>query len=76
MQVADVMFPALLLPRWARTLVAGALILGFPITLLLSWAYELTPEGIKRETDVDRSKFITADAPEPSKRVTQTFCGT
>jgi hypothetical protein len=36
-------------------------VLGFPIVLIFSWAYELTPEGVKREKDVDRSESITHD---------------
>ena len=48
MQIVDVMFPALALPPWALTLVASLLMLGFPIALVLAWALELTPEGIRR----------------------------
>ena len=44
-QVADTFFPALQLPEWTVTFVAGLVILGFPIALILSWAYELTPDG-------------------------------
>jgi TolB-like protein/Tfp pilus assembly protein PilF len=50
MQVADVMFPALALPPWTVTLVAALLIIGFPLALILAWAYELTPGGIKLDT--------------------------
>jgi len=45
-QIADVFFPALQLPDWTVTLVVGLVILGFPLALILSWAYDLTPEGI------------------------------
>ncbi|NNF67629.1 MAG: tetratricopeptide repeat protein [Gammaproteobacteria bacterium] len=48
MQVADVMFPALNLPAWTITFVAALLILGLPIALALAWAFDVTPEGIKR----------------------------
>ncbi len=41
-QVADTFFPALQLPEWTITFVAALLLLGFPVALLLSWAYELT----------------------------------
>lgn len=47
-QVADIFFPALKLPDWSITLVAGLVILGFPIALLLAWAYQVTPEGVVR----------------------------
>jgi TolB-like protein/tetratricopeptide (TPR) repeat protein len=59
LQVGDVLFDALDLPSaWLR-LVLALLILGFPLALIFSWIYELTPEGIKREKDVDRSQSIT-----------------
>ena len=45
-QAADVFFPALHVPDWATTLVAGLVLLGFPVALLLAWAYEITPAGI------------------------------
>ena len=59
MQVVDVMFPALQLPEWLTSAVAALLIIGFPFALIFAWAFELTPDGIKREKDVDRSKSIT-----------------
>jgi TolB-like protein/Flp pilus assembly protein TadD len=59
LQVADVLFDALELPpAWVR-LVLAVLILGFPVTLVVSWVYEMTPEGLKRETEIDRSQSIT-----------------
>lgn len=59
LQVADVLFDALELPpSWVR-LVLAVLILGFPLTLIVSWVYEMTPEGLKREEEVDRSQSVT-----------------
>ncbi len=56
LQIADVLFDALDLPStWVR-LVLGILLLGFPLALLLSWVYEITPEGLKRESEIDRSQ--------------------
>ncbi|HQX94376.1 MAG TPA: hypothetical protein PLI00_13235 [Pseudomonadota bacterium] len=60
LQVADVLFGALELPPWSVRLVLGILILGFPLTLIFSWVYELTPEGLKREHEVERNASITA----------------
>ena len=51
-QVADTLFPRLQLPDWTATFVAALVIIGFPIALILSWAFELTPEGIKQTRDV------------------------
>ena len=43
-QIADVFFPALQLPEWTVSFVTVLLILGFPITLIMAWAYEMTPK--------------------------------
>jgi hypothetical protein len=59
MQVAEVMGPALRLPDWAISFVAFILILGFPVAMVLAWAFELTPEGLRKETEVDRAESIT-----------------
>jgi TolB-like protein len=61
LQVADLLFEAMDLPSsWLR-LVLALLILGFPLALIFSWVFEMTPEGLKREKDVDRSRSITTD---------------
>jgi adenylate cyclase len=62
MQVVDVMFPALGLPRWTLTLVAALLIVGFPVALLLAWALELTPAGIRRSSPTVVKETATPDA--------------
>jgi hypothetical protein len=48
MQIATQVFPFLEIPNWAFRLVIMLLALGFPIALVLAWAFELTPEGLKR----------------------------
>jgi TolB-like protein len=59
LQVADVLVPALGLPGWVMRLVALLLILGFPLVLIFSWVYELTPEGLKKQLEVDRNQSVT-----------------
>jgi TolB-like protein/Tfp pilus assembly protein PilF len=59
MQVASQIFPFFEIPSWAVRLVVLALIIGFPVAVILAWAFELTPEGIKREEDVDLGSSIT-----------------
>jgi hypothetical protein len=54
MQIATQVFPFLEIPNWAIRLVIMLLALGFPIALILAWAFELTPEGIKRAEAADR----------------------
>jgi len=57
-QIATQVFPFFEIPNWAVRLVVLLLILGFPVTLVLSWAFELTPEGIKRESDVEPGQSV------------------
>ncbi|MDH4014450.1 MAG: tetratricopeptide repeat protein [Chromatiales bacterium] len=61
LQIADVLFGLLDVPGWGLRLVLGILILGFPLALIFSWVYEMTPEGLKRESDIDRSVPVAAD---------------
>jgi TolB-like protein/Flp pilus assembly protein TadD len=58
-QVSTQVFPFFEVPNWAIQLVVLLLIVGFPIAVVCSWACELTPEGIKCEGEVDRSRLIT-----------------
>ena len=51
-QVATSTFPVLEIPNWAIKLVIALVLFGFPIAVILAWAFELTPEGIKRAEDV------------------------
>ena len=53
------MGPALNLPGWVNSMLAFFLILGFPLAMVFAWAFEMTPEGLKKEKDVDRSQSIT-----------------
>ena len=59
-QVAATFFPALQLPEWTVTFVAALLILGFPLAIALSWAYELTPEGLKKKQE-NQENWLTRD---------------
>ena len=58
-EVASVVLPALHLPDWALTLLVVLIVAGFPLALILAWAFELTPEGIKRDSDVDPDEAVT-----------------
>ncbi len=60
-QVAEFAFENFGAPEWVLRSFVVVLMLGLPIALLFAWAFELTPEGIKLEKDVDRSQSITAD---------------
>src|SRR5262245_6447905 len=53
MQIATQVFPFMEIPNWAIRLVIMLLALGFPIALIIAWAFELTPEGLKRTEVAD-----------------------
>jgi adenylate cyclase len=59
MQIASQIFPFFEIPNWAVRLVVLLLIIGFPVALILAWAFELTPEGIKRVEEVSPNESIT-----------------
>jgi TolB-like protein/Flp pilus assembly protein TadD len=54
-QIATQVFPFFEIPNWAVRLVVLAIVIGFPIALVIAWAFELTPQGLKRAEDVDLS---------------------
>ncbi len=62
-QIATQVFPFFEIPNWAVRLVVLLLIIGFPVALVLAWAFELTPEGLKRTEDVD----LAATARQPRR---------
>src|SRR5436309_9123858 len=53
MQVASQIFPFFEIPNWSVRLLVVLLLFGFPIALILAWAFELTPEGIKRTDEIE-----------------------
>ena len=59
LQIADLISPILGVPEWSSKLIFLLLILGFPFALILAWAYEMTPDGLKKEKDIDRDESIT-----------------
>ena len=66
LQVADVILPTFRTPDWVMQAFTFLLILGFPVALIFAWAFELTPEGLKREYEVDRSQSI---APQTGRKL-------
>src|SRR5205809_523690 len=57
-QAASIFFPAFDAPPWVMRIFIIVLILGFPVALIFSWAFEITPEGIKLESEIEPSKSI------------------
>jgi len=72
LQVGDTLAPALHLGEWVNSLLAFFLILGFPLAMFFAWAFEMTPEGIRKEKDVDRSTSI---AQQTGKKVDRLIIG-
>ena len=59
-QVLQLVFESFGTPDWVMKTVLVLLATGLPLVLFLAWAFEMTPEGIKRESEVDRSQSITS----------------
>jgi len=59
LQVVDLVLENINAPDWVIQAFMLALAVGFPITLLVAWAFEMTPEGLKKEKEVDRTQSIT-----------------
>jgi len=59
-QALDIFLPTFEAPTWVMKVISAVLIAGFPLVLIFAWAYELTPEGVRREKDVDKSLSISS----------------
>ena len=58
-QAASILFPTFDAPAWVMKVFVVVIVLGFPPALIFSWAFEITPEGIKRESEIEAEKSIT-----------------
>src|SRR5439155_21557927 len=68
-QIATQVFPFFEIPNWAVRLVVVMLALGFPVALILSWIFDLTPQGIRRTDDSDRSLAALQIAPATTRNI-------
>ena len=68
LQVSDIVFENFGTPDWVMKTLMFVLAIGFPLAVLFAWAYEMTPEGIKKEKDVDRSQSITHETGQKLNR--------
>jgi TolB-like protein len=59
LQLGDILFDMFEAPAWVGKSFAALLLLGFPFVCLFAWAFEMTPEGVKKTAEVDRSESIT-----------------
>lgn len=60
LQLSDVVLENIGAPEWVMQTIMLVLAAGFPLAIIFAWAFEMTPEGIKKEKDVDRSQSITS----------------
>jgi adenylate cyclase len=58
-QAASILFPTFEAPPWVMKVFVVVIVLGFPAALIVSWAFEITPEGIKRESEIDPNESIS-----------------
>ena len=66
LQLTDVLSSLLPVPEWAGAIVVMLLVLGFFPVVIFAWVYEMTPDGLKREVDIDRAQSVT---PETGKKI-------
>ncbi len=69
LQVVDTIAPLMGMPEWVPGFVLLMLGVGFPLALLFSWAYEITPEGLKKTEEVDTSASVTVDTGRKIDRI-------
>src|SRR5436305_15347581 len=60
LQAASIFLPAFDAPPWVMKIFIIVVIFGFPVALIFSWAFEITPEGIKLESEIEPNKSIAA----------------
>ncbi len=71
-EIASVVFDAFNFPDWAIQLFISFVVLGFPLVLIFAWAFEMTPEGLKREKEIDRTQSIT---PQTGRKLDRIIIG-
>ncbi len=72
-QVATQVFPFFEIPTWAVRLVVLAIVIGFPIALIIAWAFELTPQGLKRTEDADALLATNVGVPTQAHRISRAW---
>jgi len=69
LQIVDLVLDNIAAPEWVMQVFMLALAIGFPIAIIMAWAFEMTPDGIKREAEVDRSQSTTAQTGQTLNRI-------
>jgi TolB-like protein len=71
-QALDIFLPIFGAPEWVMKVLSLVLLVGLPVAMFIAWAFELTPDGVKRDKDVDRSASIT---PATGKKLNSVIIG-
>ena len=66
LQFVDLVLENIQAPDWMMKVFMLGLAIGFPLAVFFAWAFEMTPEGVKREADVDRSQ---SSAPQTGRKL-------
>ena len=69
LQIIDFVVDAISAPNWIVQVIILVAAIGLPVVLVVSWVFELTPEGVKRESEIDRSQSIVATTRRKLDRV-------
>lgn len=72
LQVVDLVLENINAPDWVMQVFMLALAIGFPLAVFFAWAFEMTPDGVKRESEVDRSQSIT---PQTGRKLDRSIIG-
>ena len=72
LQAVDLVLENINAPDWVMQVFMLALAIGFPLALFFAWAFEMTPDGVKRESEIDRSKSI---APQTGQKLNSAIIG-
>jgi len=67
-QIAELLLDTFKAPEWTMQFIVVALMIGFPLAIFFAWAFELTPDGVKRESEVDRSQSIRQETGQKLNR--------
>lgn len=67
-QIAELLLDTFKAPDWTMQFIVVVLMIGFPIAIFFAWAFELTPDGVKRESEVDRSQSIREETGQKLNR--------
>ena len=59
LQLADMVLENIAAPAWVMQTLMLMMVIGFPLVVIFAWAFEMTPEGIKKEKNVDRTQSVT-----------------